>query len=174
VKGEHMATIKDIAQRAGVFPTTVSRVLNYDTTLSVGDETGRRIFEIAEELEYKTPRASNNERNNKKSRIGLIYWYSDEEELGDTYNLSIKMGIEKQCAKKNVELVKIFKQGDQYRTHEIDYLDGIIAIGKFGKRVVENISQHAKSIVFVDSSPDEWRFDSVVTDFKKAVIEVLE
>ena len=34
-----MATIKDIAELAGVSIATVSRVLNYDSTLSVGDET---------------------------------------------------------------------------------------------------------------------------------------
>ena len=39
-----MATIKDIAKLAGVSPATVSRVLNYDESLSVGDETKRRIF----------------------------------------------------------------------------------------------------------------------------------
>ena len=47
-----MATIKDIAKQAQVSPTTVSRVLNYDKTLSVSDETKQRIFEVAEELNY--------------------------------------------------------------------------------------------------------------------------
>lgn len=48
-----MATIKDIAEKAGVSIATVSRVLNYDQTLSVTDETRKRIFEIAESLSYK-------------------------------------------------------------------------------------------------------------------------
>ena len=34
-----MATIKDIAQEVGVSTATVSRVLNYDETISVNDET---------------------------------------------------------------------------------------------------------------------------------------
>ena len=48
-----MATIKDIAAKAGVSIATVSRVLNHDETLNAQEETKKRIFEIAEELEYK-------------------------------------------------------------------------------------------------------------------------
>ena len=47
-----MATIKEIAELAGVSLTTVSRVLNYDETLNVQDETRKRVFEAAEQLEY--------------------------------------------------------------------------------------------------------------------------
>ncbi|MCA2447878.1 MULTISPECIES: LacI family DNA-binding transcriptional regulator, partial [Vibrio] len=49
-----MATLKDIATEAGVSLATVSRVLNDDPTLSVKEETKRRILEIAEKLEYRT------------------------------------------------------------------------------------------------------------------------
>ena len=45
-----MATIKDIAAKAGVSIATVSRVLNHDETLNAQEETKKRIFEIAEEL----------------------------------------------------------------------------------------------------------------------------
>ncbi|HAP4500870.1 TPA: LacI family DNA-binding transcriptional regulator, partial [Enterococcus faecalis] len=45
-----MVTIKDIAEQVGVSSATVSRVLNYDETLSVSDETKKKIFETAETL----------------------------------------------------------------------------------------------------------------------------
>lgn len=48
-----MATIKDIATKAGVSIATVSRVLNHDETLNAQEETKQKIFEIAEELEYE-------------------------------------------------------------------------------------------------------------------------
>ena len=48
-----MATIKEIAELAGVSVTTVSRVLNFDDTLNVQDETKRRVFEAADRLEYQ-------------------------------------------------------------------------------------------------------------------------
>ena len=44
-----MATIKEIAARAGVSIATVSRVLNHDETLNAQEETKQRIFEIAEQ-----------------------------------------------------------------------------------------------------------------------------
>lgn len=54
-----MATIKDIAKMANVSIATVSRVLNYDPSLSVSDETRKRIIEIAQQLNYKTLRERN-------------------------------------------------------------------------------------------------------------------
>ena len=49
-----MATLKEISERVGVSISTVSRVLNHDETLLVLDETKMKIFEAAEDLEYKT------------------------------------------------------------------------------------------------------------------------
>jgi LacI family transcriptional regulator len=48
-----VATIKDIAEKAGVSSSTVSRVLNYDATLSVADDTKKKVFEAAEQLSYR-------------------------------------------------------------------------------------------------------------------------
>lgn len=58
-----MATLKDIAEKAMVSVSTVSRVLNYDETLSVSEETRRRIFEVAEELEYTKHKRGRGRRN---------------------------------------------------------------------------------------------------------------
>ena len=47
-----MATIRDVAQRAGVSAASVSRVLKNDTTFSVSQKTKERILEAAGELGY--------------------------------------------------------------------------------------------------------------------------
>ena len=62
-----MATIKDIAERAQVSPATVSRVLNYDETMSVSIETRNRIFQVAEELNYVKYKS----KNRTLKKIGL-------------------------------------------------------------------------------------------------------
>ena len=48
-----MATLKDIAKKAGVSSATVSRILYQDETLSVTTKTRERVLEIAQELNYK-------------------------------------------------------------------------------------------------------------------------
>lgn len=47
-----MATIRDVARRAGVSAASVSRVLKNDTTFSVSQKTRERILEAAGELGY--------------------------------------------------------------------------------------------------------------------------
>ena len=64
-----MATIKDIAERAQVSISTVSRVLNYDETLSVNAATKTKIFEIAEDLDYQT---KNQKKGKKKLKAPLF------------------------------------------------------------------------------------------------------
>ena len=67
-----MVTIKDIAHKAKVSPATVSRVLNHDDSLNVKETTRKRIFEIAEELEYSGKKTK---KITKKLKIGTFYSY---------------------------------------------------------------------------------------------------
>ncbi|MEH7332397.1 LacI family DNA-binding transcriptional regulator [Neobacillus drentensis] len=163
-----MATIKDIAQIAGVSIATVSRVLNYDTTLSVSDETKKRIFEVAEELSYKKKSSI---RKQESGRIALLQWHSEKEELEDLYYMSIRLGVENRCRHHGIQVVKYFQ--DNYGDLREDEIQGLIAIGKYSSKQVKDLLAITKNIVFVDSSPDEEKFDSIVIDFEKATEKVL-
>ena len=66
-----MATIKDIAQAAGVSSATVSRVLNHDQSMSVSDETRKKIFAVAEQLPYKKIKNQKTDIR-KKGRLAII------------------------------------------------------------------------------------------------------
>ena len=48
-----MATIKDIDEMAGVSITTVSRILNNDSSLSTTMETKQKVIDAAKKLNYK-------------------------------------------------------------------------------------------------------------------------
>ena len=161
-----MATIREVANQAGVSISTVSRVLNLDETLNVAEETKNRIFEAAEELGYVS---SHRKKKQKALNIGIAHWYTEEQELKDPYYLSIRIAVEKKCDEQSI----IFQRLASYdKCHKA--FDGIIAIGKFGKGAIQKLEAYECPIVFVDFSPNEEKFDAVVTDYQKGVCKALE
>jgi LacI family transcriptional regulator len=163
-----LATIKDIAVKAGVSIATVSRVLNYDPTISVADETKKRIFEVAEALSYK-------KKANRKSlypKVAIIHWYTEKEELDDLYYMSIRIGAENHCQNNNLQVIKLFY--DNYEEIINEDVQGIIAVGKFSLKQAGELRRVTDNIVFVDCSPDDETYDSVVIDFEKATRRVLD
>lgn len=163
-----MATIKDIANLANVSITTVSRVLNYDETLNVSDSTRQKIFEAAEELSYDI---NHNKKRKKSFKIALYYSYSLEEELQDIFYLSIRVTLEKILKLKKYKTVRI---GSNDTINSLKGIDGIICLGVFFKEHIEKISSFNKPVVFIDSSPNENNFDSVIIEYKKATITAID
>ena len=47
-----MATLKELADRTGYSPATISRILNGDPSLSVSEEARRKVLEEAGRLNY--------------------------------------------------------------------------------------------------------------------------
>ncbi|RKD22164.1 transcriptional regulator, LacI family [Caminicella sporogenes DSM 14501] len=168
-----MATLKDVAKLANVSLATASRVLNYDQNISVADETKKRIFEAARKLDYKTVK-QRNKNVEKRLKFGLIHWYSQEQEIEDPYYYTIRKGVEDECSIKKIELTTIFRNDLEFMEDKLSVLDGFIAIGKFSKEEVYELSMYSSNIVFIDFSPNEKIYDSVVIDFDRAMQEVME
>lgn len=161
-----MATLKDIAERAKVSTATVSRVLNDDATLSVGEDTRQRIIDIAEQLNYKKIK-----KTAIKRRILLIQWYSPEEELDDLYYQSIRLAAEKRASENDLDIVSIHHEVPQTIDNEVD---GICAIGKFSSKQIKKLQRFKKPLCFVDSDQMSFGEDSVVVDFAYAVQSVID
>ena len=163
-----MATIKEIAEIAGVSVTTVSRVLNFDDTLNVQDETKRRVFEAEDRLEYQI---KDKKRKKRKLKLGLLCTYSPEEELEDTYYLSIRIAVEKKLDKEGFKKVTITSED---AVEDVAKLDGIICIGTFSKSMVEKIRMFGRPAVFIDAVGDAELFDSIVVNLKYSVTKVMD
>lgn len=171
-----MATLKEIANSVGVSVGTVSRVLNNDNSISVSDETKIKIFDTAEELQYKTLKQRKNlsKVNINKLRVGIIEMYNHSEQLQDPYYLLLRSVVDKECFDNKIEVVNIYKSENKFRFIGNEELNGIIAIGKFSKNEVKLISEISNNIVFLDSSPDEQNFDSVNVNFKLGTYKALD
>ena len=171
-----MATIKEIADYVGVSSGTVSRVLNHDSTISVSDETKMKIFDAAEQLQYKTIKQRKSESKEKvtKLRVGIIEMYNHQQQLQDPYYLFLRSVVDRECFDKGIEVVNIYKGDDGYKFIGDEELNGIISIGKFTKGEVNMMSKISDNIVFLDSSPNDHKFDSVKINYKLAINEALD
>src|SRR5690348_11531241 len=65
-----MATMKQVAQRAGVSISTVSHVIN--NTRVVSDEVRRRVLEIIDEMRYVPSAVARSLKNDKTNTIGVL------------------------------------------------------------------------------------------------------
>ena len=171
-----MATIKEIADYVGVSSGTVSRVLNHDSTISVSDETKMKIFDAAEQLQYKTIKQRKSESKEKitKLRVGIVEMYNHQQQLQDPYYLLLRSVVDRECFDKGIEVVNIYKGDDGYKFIGDEELNGIISIGKFTKGEVNMMSKISDNIVFLDSSPNDHKFDSVKINYKLAINEALD
>ncbi|CAM4014309.1 LacI family DNA-binding transcriptional regulator [Listeria booriae] len=162
-----MATMTDIAKQAGVSIATVSRVLNYDETLSASGETRRKIFEIAESLDYTKHKQK---ATKKTGKIAIVQWNTEEEELNDIYYMSIRIGAENRAREHGIEISTLYEL-DKIAQATID---GILAIGKFTLEQVEQLKEIHPHICFVDTDYRLNKYDSVVIDFVQSTREVID
>lgn len=160
-----MATIKDIAKKAGVSPATVSRVLNYDPELSVSKETEQKVFEIAEALNY----TKHKNKKRELTTLRLVQWYDSEEELADLYYLAIRLGIEKKAEELNVRLIK-----EPMSELTDTQTQGTIALGKFDQKQIKRLEKLTGELLFVDFDAMSFGHNSLVIDFSQGVQLVID
>ena len=160
-----MATIKDIAQKAGVSPATVSRVLNYDPDLSVSKETEQKVFEIAEALNY----TKHKNKRRESAVLRLVQWYDSEEVLADLYYLAIRLGIEKRAEELNIRLIK-----EQLSELSDTETQGTIAVGKFDQAQMKQLKKLNEELLFVDFDGLALGINSLVVDFSQGVQLIID
>lgn len=165
-----MATIRDIAKRAGVSASTVSRVLNMDATLSVTDETRENIFCVAEELEY-VPRKSKKEAEVKEKEITIVYWYEYEQEVDDPYYLSIRLAVEQKAEEYGYRAVLVSpKNLDKINPDTI----GILALGRLDDIVLQTLKEQYDNVIVIDNSFVDKEFDYVGSDLIAASTNAMQ
>ncbi|HIU75557.1 MAG TPA: LacI family DNA-binding transcriptional regulator [Candidatus Pelethocola excrementipullorum] len=86
-------TIKDIAKRVGVSPSTVSRVINGNTVIS--DETRKKIQEAMAELNYHPNSRARNFATGSTNTIALVIDAEDENTFSNTFFNRSVYAIEK-------------------------------------------------------------------------------
>ncbi|WP_297432459.1 transcriptional regulator EbgR [uncultured Cetobacterium sp.] len=155
-----MATLKEISNLTGLSSATVSRILNNDSTLSVKDETKRKVLEVAEKIGYKISSKINLQ---EQIHFLALFNYSEELEFNDPYYLSIRFAIEEECKNLDIDIDKIYNSN-------INSLDkkynGVLCVGQFNDIQIKKIKKISNNIIFIDSCNNR-EFDCITADLKE-------
>lgn len=166
-----MATIRDIAKETGVSIGAVSRILNNDVTFNASTETRKKVLAAAKAAGYNNLRGPAPAKRSAFT-MGIVQWFSAEEELNDTYYLRARQGVEDFCAQHELNIVRYFP-GDEGGLNRLKNVNGLICLGKFAHDEILSLIKICSNIVFLDMPVNDYNITSLSMDFEQAIYSAL-
>ena len=161
-------TIKDIAKRAGVSPSTVSRVCNNNPSIS--KETRDRVQKIIEELGYELPAVQEDLAIPLIRNIGIVLPPSDRETYENSFYLKALRGISQFCNQRHVATTIITGQDfeeilDSVKDlHHSDSIDGFIMLYSLPEDIVVNYLCEQGLLYVIIGKAGELAYQTVCID----------
>lgn len=168
-------TLKILSEKTGFSAATISRVLNNDPSMTVSEGTRRIIFDTAHRLGYTGGSGRRAQRMAADTLcIGIAEMLSPAEQMTDPYFLYLKNFVEQTCYERKVQTVTLRTAGEDSYAVSSSEIDGIIAIGYFTDKQIQSLRAISENIAFLDSSPNELLYDSVVLNFDLGIKQALD
>ena len=170
-----MATIREVAKKAGVSITTVSRILNSDDSFYVSKSTKEKVLKTVKQLNYVKKRKKN---KISQSNIAIIKCFDEKIENEDPYFVSLKINLENML-KKKVSKVKFFDLEEiekLIKYNEISNFsltDAVIFIGETSKEKLKFFKSLNENIICVDVYDTDNITDYIKFDMRNSVEIVL-
>lgn len=170
-----MATIREVAKKAGVSITTVSRILNNDESFEVTAFTKEKVLKAVKQLNYVKKR---NKSKISQSNISIIKCFDEKIESDDPYFVSLKINLENNL-KKIFSKIKFFNLDDikkMIKLNEISifsFVDAIIFIGEIDKEKLKFFKEFNKNIICVDMYDTDNFINYIKFDTRNSVEIVL-
>lgn len=170
-----MATIREVAKKAGVSITTVSRILNNDDSFNVSKITKEKVLKVIKQLNYERKK---NKNRISQSNISVIKCFDEKIENEDPYFVSLKINLENML-KKKVSKVKFFDLEEiekLIKYNEISNFsltDAVIFIGETSKEKLKFFKSLNENIICVDIYDTDNITDYIKFDMRNSVEIVL-
>ena len=170
-----MDTIREVAKKAGVLITTVSRILNNDDSFNVSKITKEKVLKVIKQLNYERKK---NKNRISQSNISVIKCFDEKIENEDPYFVSLKINLENML-KKKVSKVKFFDLEEiekLIKYNEISNFsltDAVIFIGETSKEKLKFFKSLNENIICVDVYDTDNITDYIKFDMRNSVEIVL-
>jgi LacI family transcriptional regulator len=173
VTKEKEVTIYDIARKLNISIATVSRALKDDPV--VNKKTKKKVFELAEEMNYRSNHFARNLRNSKTETIGVIV-----PRLNSNFMSSVIAGIENVVNSEGYNLIisqsseEVKKEIASAKTMFNNRVDGLLVSLAYDTEDLTHFNSFLKKnipIIFFDRVMDQGNYTNILIDNKKAAYE---
>ena len=194
--GDGSMSIKKIAEKAGVSPATVSRVVNNPNYKCSVSGLRDKIWKTAIEMNYVPNEAARNLKKGVSAKqektwyINILMTRTDSSTT-DPFFAELLRVIESEIHDKNCILSKVwymsvFSDDRKCRRENLDRLidgmydevegkrDGLIIIGRCNKEALKKLNKKYKSVVSVNRNSTNYEVDEVLCDGKKIAAAAVE
>jgi LacI family transcriptional regulator len=166
-------TIRDVASKAGVSVTTVSRVVNYKDDVS--EETTKKVLAVVEELGYASSLAARGMRSHRTNVIGLII-----PEVASYYCQEILRGVNQAIAMLDKALI-VYTSGvidrENIANHERSYVtllngsitDGAIVVTPTATRFITQAP-----LVIIDPNNEAPDYPSIIATNQEGALAAMK
>lgn len=171
-------TLKDVAERAGVSTTTVSRILNGRTSgLPIKEETRQKVMTIAAEMGYRPNIMARALRGNRSFLIGVI-----AQNITSRFHSQILRGIHDAAVQHSYRLFlghverKVDLALDYGSMFEQSHADGILIVGELqgDQDAFNHLAQQHRYVVGVSDRVSRRHFPGVYGDSIRGTEMALE
>ncbi len=172
------STVLDVANKAGVSPTTVSFVLNKVDRMRIPDQTRQRVLQAAEELNYHPNSSAQKMARGKTNVIGLVIRQNPEKAYADLFLPQVMQGINSvtRRAGYNILLIPLPPEedgGEFSRLIRERHVDGLLISGPTEDDLeLNNLFKEGAKIVLIGALKDSV-IPMVDIDNRKAAYEAV-
>lgn len=153
-----MASMSDVAKRAGVSISTVSKVLNNYANLS--EETREKVLQAVEELNYVPNAVASALSSKTKKRVAVVVFINNERQAIDEINMQYLFGTAQQAKEEKLELITVFSNliNDFNKIELIQYFKSMSIAGM----IVYGLNKEEE--IFIQMLEEE-HFKTVLVDY---------
>ncbi|MCB2190280.1 MAG: LacI family transcriptional regulator [Deltaproteobacteria bacterium] len=154
-----MATIKEIAKKAGVSYSSVSRALNNQA--GVRPEIRKKVLEIAQELNYHPHSSAKALVQNRIGVLGVVIPRTSEFAFQNPYYSHMLLGLSSVANDMGYNLMLVINQQESHATlYHRHLVDGLIVVAnRIDDPYIPDLVRDDVPTVVIPGYPDEWDFD---------------
>jgi DNA-binding LacI/PurR family transcriptional regulator len=168
-------TLKEIAKEAGVSISTVSRVVNKNSTSAASKEVQDRIWEIVRRTGYTPNSTARDLKKGTKSNaeppsrsIACLFARS-EDSKSDLFFSNLARSIEQEAFKHNYVLKYSFTAIDLHHPNTFhlisdNHVDGVIVLGRCDSQTLSFLKQYFKFVAYTGLNNLDAKYDQIISD----------